>query len=328
MTPPATVDRTITEYLDRLRDLLPPERRSEIVREVGSLIDERLEGEAEAGGEATPSPEAVRRALDALGPPGHLAASLTGGGLMVEGTTRRAFGRALAVVFAGHLLLAIVLTVLGSATPLVPGLVGALPRESWAATAFGLLGIFFADAGFLLVLFSLLGQRRAPAILDRLRLSIPGSRRDAALSLALLAAVAALVHVPGLRDRIFAVGSEGGRVALLSGEVLSLLPALDVMLACFAAAAVALLVVGRESPLGVVADGVASLAGVVFCVLLITRSEIVSIPAATGLSEAQARTFADLILRAVTIVALLSALLLAARFVRRVLRLRELMRSR
>jgi hypothetical protein len=324
VTPPATADRTITEYLDRLRDLLPPERRAEIVREVGSLIDERLEAE----GSGTPSPDAVRRALDALGSPSTLAASLTGGGLMVEGTTRRAFVRALAVVFAGHLLLAIVLTVIGSTSALVPGLVAALPRESWAATAFGVLGIFFADAGFLLVLFGLLGQRRAPAILERLRLSVPGSRRDAALSLGLLGLVAALVHVPALRDRIFAVGPEGGRVTLLSGEVLSLLPALDVMLAGFAVASIALLLAGRESGAGVVADAVGSLAGVVFCVLLITRTEIVRIPASTGLSEAQARTFGDLILRAVTVVALLSGLLLAARFVRRVLRLREFVRAR
>lgn len=324
MSSAAPVQRTISDYLDRLRDLLPPERREEIVREVGSLIDERLEAD---GGEAA-TPEAVRRALDALGSPQALATSLAGGGLLVEGATRRAFGRALGVVFAGHLLLAIVLTVLGSGAAFVPGLVGALPRDSWGATILGVLGVFFVDAGFLLVLFTLLGQRRAPVILERLRLSAPGSRRDAAMTLVLLALVALLVHVPALRDVLFAVGDRSSRAPILSAEVLALLPAADAMLAGFALAAAAVLAAGRETVWSVLADALGSLAGAVFCVLLITRPEIVRFPSSSGLSEEQARTFADLLLRVVAVVGLVSGILLAARFVRRGLRVREILRAR
>ena len=63
---------------------------------------------------------------------------------------------------------------------------------------------------------------------------------------------------------------------------------------------------------------------VVVAVLVMTRAELVRVPSGVGLTEAQARTFADLLLRVGFVVCLLGAVLLVARAVRRLLRIREL----
>jgi hypothetical protein len=244
----------------------------------------------------------------------------------IDYATQRAFQRMLAVLFAGHLLVAIVLTAAGAGTALVPGLVGSLPRDSWAATACGVLGIFLVDVGLLAVLFVLLGRHRAPEILQRLRLELPGTRRDAALSLVLLGLLAVLVNVPSVRDALFAVGRGATRAPILAPELVALVPWVDVMLALFALRHVVLLASGGERPLAVALDALASLSGAVLAALVMTRRALVLIPGSASLSREQAEVFSDLLDRVVLVVCFVAALLLVTRFVKRLLRLKDLLR--
>jgi hypothetical protein len=309
----------VAEYLERLRDVLPARSAASVLTEVSALIEDRveLEGGTDAGG-------AVDRALAALGPPERLAAALTGETASGELARRVAYGRLVPLVFAAHLVLALVLTVVGAGTAFVPGIVGALPTDSPVATGFGVLGIFFIDVGLVAVVLALLGRDRVPSLLHRLRLEMPGTRRDAALSLVLLALVALLVNLPSFRDALFALGTGADRAPILAPEVLALVPFLDVALGLFALRSVLLLRAGGERVASLAVDAAASLAAAGVAVLVMTRAELVRIPSGAGLTEAQARTFADLLLRVGFVVCLVGAVLLVARAVRRLLRIREL----
>ncbi len=318
---PTSADRQVADYLERLRDVLPSHEAKGVLAEVSALISDRLEAD---GGPAA-SPEAARRALAALGTPESLATSLVGGGTTIDLASRRAFTRMLAVVFAAHLLLAIVLTVIARDATLVPGLVSALPREGWLGVLLGVASIFLVDVGLLVVLFALFGRNRSSEILQRLKLRMPVRRRDAIASLVLLGLVAIIANVPSFRDGLFSIGGDAGRVPILAPEVVSLLPAADAVLLLFALRFVLQIAAGGERIASVAADGLASLAGAAFCVLLMTRTQLVRLPASAGLSEAQARLFSDLILRVVMVVGFVASLLLVTRFAKRCLRLRQLL---
>lgn len=319
MSTPTDPRARVADYLERLRDVLPAKSAASVLAEVSALIEDRveLEGGAETAG-------AVDRALAALGPPERLAAALTGETASGDVARRVAFGRLVPLVFAAHLVLAIVLTLVGAGTAFVPGIVGALPTDSPVATGFGVLGIFFIDVGIVAVALTLLGRDRVPSLLHRLRLEMPGTRRDAALSLVLLVLVALLVNVPSFRDALFALGTGEDRAPILSPEVLALVPFLDVALGLFALRNVLLLVSGGERVASLAVDAAASFAAAGVAVLVMTRTELVRIPTGAGLTEAQARTFADLLLRVGFVVCLVGAVLLVARGVRRLLRIREL----
>jgi hypothetical protein len=317
VTPPKLVE----EYLERLREALPPARSADVVAEVRALIQDRLEAERVADGD----PAGVARALHSLGRPEDLATALGGGTVTIDLATRRAYVRLLGIVFAAHLLISIVVTAMGAGTVFLPGLVQPLPTSPFAATVLGALGLFFLDAGLLGVLFALFGRERAPRILPRLRLKMPGTRRDAAFSLVLLGLVAVLLNVPSVRDGIFAVGPAEGRVPILTKDALSLVLVADAVLALFALRNVLLLVAGGESLTAIVVDALAAAGGAVLGVLLMTRDALIAIPPSASLSAEQAAVFAGVVFRVVMVIAFVSALLLAVRCVKRLLRAREIL---
>jgi hypothetical protein len=316
---PVVKESAVEAYLDRLRDVLPPRRAGDVVPEVEALIEDRrqalLENEVE--------PEAAtQRALAALGPPEVLAESLGGGGMSIDLATRRTFARTLFVLFSAHVLLAVVLSLVGGGGTLLPGIVGPLPGKSFLAIASGVLGILFADAGFLLVLYALLGRERAPAILPRLGLRMPGTRRDAALSLVLLGLVALLLHP--FRETLLAVGQGDQRSPILAPDFVSLLPVADTLLFLFALRNVFLLIAGGERLESVAADALASLAGVALAVLVLTRDQLVQLPS-PPLSEAEALVFQQLLYRVMLAVAFLAGLFLVIRFAKRAMRVKDLL---
>ena len=319
-----TPAKLVEDYLDRLREALPPARSADVVAEVRSLIQDRMEAESVAEGD----PAGVARALASLGRPEALATALGGGSITIDLATRRAYVRLLGVVYAAHLVISIVVTAMGKGTVLLPGIVQALPPHPFAATMLGAIGLFFLDAGLLGVLFALFGRERAPAILPRLRLKMPGTRRDAAFSLVLLGLVAVLLNVPSVRDAIFAIGGTEGRVPILTPEALGLVPVADAVLALFALRNVLLAVAGGESLTALVLDALAALCGAVLCVLLMTRETLIAIPSSASLSSEQGAVFARVVFHVVLVIAFVSALLLAARFVKRCLRVREVLAAR
>ena len=314
--------RPLEDYLDRLRDALPPSKAEAVVAEVSSLVDDRVE---QTGG-APSDPAAITAALEALGPPEALASALVGGSVTIDHATRRAYARLLAVGFAGHLVASIVLTVIGATSAVVPGLVGPLPTDSMVATALGVVSVFLVDAGFLGALFVLLGRERAPAMLTKLRLAMPESRRDAVTSLVLLGLLAVLANVPAVRDAVFAVGSGSARFPLLAPEALALVPYVDVVLGLYALRHVLRLVSsGPEDVRMLGLDALASLGATVVAVVALTRDQLVRIPATSSLTDDQAKLFESLLYRVLVVILFAAGVLLASRFVRRLLRLRDLL---
>ncbi len=307
----------VLAYLDRLRDLLPSSRADDVVAEVRALVEDRLEQDAEQ----PPGAEAAARALAALGPAEALASRVEGGGFTVASATRRTFLRTLAAVFAGHVMLSIVLSTIPGQPQMVPGLVGPLPRGSVLSTFAGLLGVFFTDAGFLLALFALLGRDRASRVLPTLRLRMPGTRRDAWLSLVLIALLVVVLHP--LRDRIFAVSGSEGRTPIFSQEVVDLLPVADAVLFLFALRSVLLAIAGRERVESVIVDALAALAGAILAGLLLTRDALVQLPASLG--KDQAFVLEDLLRRVFMVVVFFAGLALAIRLAKRCLRAKELL---
>jgi hypothetical protein len=315
----ALATRSLEAYLDRLRDVLPTSRAEDVVPEVEALIDDRVQAGEEDGLDRA---QATERALAALGPPETLAAELGGEDVTIGLATRRAFTRTLVAVFCAHLLLSVVLSIVGSQAWLLPGLVGPLPRGSFVATASGVLGVLFVDAGLLLVTFALLGRERAPAVLPRLRLRMPGTRRDAALSLVLLALVALLLHP--FRETLLAVGQGAERTPFLAPDAVALLPVADALLFLFALRNVFLLIAGGERLESVAADALASLSGVALAALVLTRDQLVRLPS-PPLSEAQALLFSTLLYRVTLVVAFLAGVFLSVRFAKRAMRVKDLL---
>lgn len=314
----------VSRWLDRLRESLPPARADEVVAEVDALIEDRLA--AEAPGPV--SDEAATRALASLGSPEALAQAIDDEGIVVSGGTRRAFGRALAVVFAAHLLLSAVLTAVSPSATLLPGLVSTLPMSSPFSTAVGVAGILFLDVGLLVAAFAILGRERSHWLLLKLRAPVPGTRRDAVLSLVLLALVAAIVNLEVLRDRVFSVETETGRAGILAPDLIALIPFLDAMLGLYALRQVVRLLHRGDGIRALAIDGLAALSGTIVSALVLTRAEVVRIPQSASLTAAQATLFSDLLHRIALLVALVAGVLLLTRFVRRALRVRELIVSR
>ena len=121
------------------------------------------------------------------------------------------------------------------------------------------------------------------------------------------------------------MGVGEGRSPVLAPAVTALTLAADAVLILFAVRHLLLLVAGVERVQGVLVDAMASLAGAILAVLLMTRDELVRIPPSAGLTEAQASVFADLLFRVVFVVCLVAAILLVMRFARRLLRVKQLL---
>jgi hypothetical protein len=319
MSPPPDA---CTEYLENLRDLLPHRDAARVLSEVEGLLLDRIDAEVQAG--ATPG-EAESRAIAALGPPERLAEDVVAAPLRVDLATRRAFGRMLAVLFAVHLLLAIVLTVAGREGVGIPGLLAPLPTRPLVAVFSAVLSVFLLDVGALFLVFALLGRGKPPALLPQLRLREAVHPRDAVLALVLLGLIALILHP--FRDQIFAVRRYGHLQGFLGAGIVEVLPFLDAVLALFAIRQGITLLVRREHPAAVAADAVASAGLAALLVVLSTRDELVQFPSDV-LGREGAALLANLVTRAFLMLFLFAALLLAVRFVKRLLRLRQLLAAR
>jgi hypothetical protein len=266
--------------------------------------------------------EAERIAIQALGSAEELATQLTSAPLVVPFSTRRLFVRLLAITFAVHLLLVVVLTAAGGTGPALPGLLGPLSTQTLGGVFTGVLSIALIDTGGLFLIFALLGRGKTPAGLPALRLRTATSRRDAALGLVLLALIALILHP--FRDEVFALRSGDRMVGFLAPDLVAVLPVFDVALALFAIRQIVILVGWGEHPLGVLADAFASLALAVGLVLAATRPDIIRFPQG-ALAPATANTLEDLVTRVFLLVFIGAALFLVVRFVKRLLRLRQLL---
>lgn len=307
-----------TDYLEQLRDRLPYRDGPRILEEVDGWIEDRIEAERERGVES--EAEAERRALEAMGAPDRLASKLIASSVSIDLGTRRTFTRMLAVTFATHLLLSIVLTVAGASRPAIPGLLGPLPREPLAATFASVVSLFLLDTGALFLLFALLGRGKAPPQLPAMRLHARAGRRDAAQALVLLGLVA-LILFP-FRDQIFAVRDGDRMVGFFAADVVALLPAVGVGLALLAVRQIATLVAGSENAIGIAADALASLLLALVLAYAATRPELVRFPQ-EPLGQNAATVLSDLTTRVLLLVFVGAAVFLLVRFLKRCFRLRQ-----
>ncbi len=307
------------EYLDRLRDLLPSRDSGQVVQEVEAMIDDRVESAERDGVSAS---EAERRALAALGAPEVLADRLVAQPITIDLPTRRSFVRWLWVLFAGHLLLSVILTAAGSEGPAVPGILAPLSTTPLVAFASGVLAIFLMDVGAVFVAFALVGNRRASRPLA-FRTVIPAwGRRDSVLSLVVLAVLAAVFNPP-LRDAVFAIRHGATTVPILAPDLLALTWAVDALLGLAALRHVVLLLRGRFGPVDVGLDVLGTAGTIALLVAALVRPDYVRLPGA--IDSYTAGTLEDLATRGLLLLFVISAFFLSIRLVRRILLFRHVL---
>jgi hypothetical protein len=259
-------------YLERLRDLLPAREADRVVAEVEAMILDRVESE----GPDVQTALAERRALAHLGTPEALADTLGEAPLAVGSSARRSFARWWCVLAASHLLLSIALTLAGSDRAAVAGWIGPLPTSPWWETITAAAGMLVLDAGLLFAIFTLTGAWGRHGAIGAPGRAQVWTRGQAVRTLLLVGLIFVVAHP--LRDEIFAVRRGATSTPFLSGEVLALLPWLDVVLGLIALRCLLVLLGGAERPLTQVVDFAAGLGGVVLLVLGATRSEVVHLP--------------------------------------------------
>jgi hypothetical protein len=313
-----TVPLERQQYLDRLRDLLPARESRRVVEEIDAMILDRVESAEQDGTSPT---EAERRAIAALGSPEALADRIVGTPVTIDLATRRSFVRWLFVVFAGHLLLSVVLTAAGAEGSVVPRLLGPLPTESWMAFVGGVLSVFLIDVGALFAVFALRVGRRTMAALPFGSLRPSWEPRDSVLSLVVLG-VAAAVFNPPVRDVVFAIRHQGASTPILSADLVALVPWVNVILGLAALRNVLTLARRRVGPLAVGVDAFATLGTVALLVVAVARPDYVRLPPTVDAETAA--ILADLATRGLLLVFVLAAFFLSIRLVRRVILLRHL----
>jgi len=304
-------------FVERLRDLLPPRDADRVVREVEALVLDRAEAEAAAGaGDA----EAERRALARLGTPEALADTLASDPLVIGATTRRTFVRWFFVLWAGHFLLSLLLTLAKADAAALPGLLAPLPLRPWHAALTAVMGQALLDVGLLLVLFAVLGRLRGGAVPSLHLVTPTWTKPEALRGLVLLALLAVVAHP--LRDAIFSVRRGADYTPFLAPDLVALVPWLDVVLGLCALRCVLVLTGRADGPLVLVVDALAGLGGIALLLLAATRSEVVRLPPDV-LGADTAHVLNDLVTRAFLVVFVVAALLLTVRTVQRLLRLRR-----
>jgi hypothetical protein len=308
----------LDSYLETLVDLLPPEHAQRARRDVESMVLDRVDAER-ASDPALDEDAALQRALAALGPPESLAEDLVASPLTIPLATRRLFVRTLAVVFAGHLLLSVVLTVAGGRTTTAPTLLGPLPTSPAVATGIAILSIFLMDAGALLVLFWCASHAAPARRLLRAPLPPRFTKKDAWQSLLLGALIAVILLF--FVDSIFAVSRPSGTVGFLADELKAALPYGLVPLTLFALRAVLVLVGGREA-LALLLDGLACLATAAVLAYVVTRGRLVEL-GGTGLPPETALVLTGLMERVLLFVGMAAALYSLGRGLTRLARARR-----
>ena len=326
-----TGGRTLTDglgpredYLHRLEEVLPTQELSRVREDVDALIHDHVAGALDAD-PALSQDEAEARAIAAMGSPERLAEELgVSSSVSIPLSVRRAFVRALAVLFGGHLLLSIVLTVAGSESAAIPGLLMPLPKGPFLAVLLSVLTIFLIDAGAVLMLFATLGTRSSMPSFPHLRMRDRWNRRDAWQGLCLVALLTVVFNV--LLDPIFSVKEGQNWTPFLSPDLKALVPYVNVALALLAARHVLTLLGKGESAAAIGADALAALAGSVLLAIAAAQGELVNMPAG-ALGEDAAHVLDSLIERVFLLVFIVAALLLLGRFVRQSLRFVRVIRS-
>ncbi len=313
----------LDDYLTRLADLLPAAEASRIVGEVREMILDRAEAISTEHPDLDPA-AAEAQAVAAWDSPEVLADQLSGASVTIGQATRRTFWRSLWMLFAGHLALAIVLTVAGGDAAAVPGFLGPLPTTTWIATVLGVLSVFCIDLGALLLVFMLMLRSRSRRRLPRLAQQQRWTRRDGIKGLLLMVLLGVIFNV--LLDSIFALRGSEGLQPFLGEDLKSLLPWLNAVLALFALRYL-LIALGRADSLGAgIANTLASLGAALLAILAATRADLVVLPEG-GLSADARDVLEDVMERVFLLVFVVAALFLAVRFVKSAMRTGRLLRG-
>ena len=304
-----------TEYLDQLVALLPGREARRARRDVEGMILDRIDALQDANPELT-AEQAEVQALEALGPADKLAEELLAAPLVISLATRRAFVRTLWVVFAGHLVLSIVLRAAGSEGAAIPGLLAPLPLNPVAATVLAVLAILLIDLGAVFLLFAFLHFRRTPTMIGAPDPVPRWTKRDAIAGLVMLGLLAVIVNV--FATRIFSVTSHGTSTTFLSEALVNWLPYLNVSFGLFALRM--LFVLWGRPFQAILFDVLGCVAAVAWMVVAATRTELVQL-SADQLGANTANVLGSLFTRVFLLVLIVGALGLTMRAIRMLLRL-------
>ena len=312
------------DYLQRLGDVLPTSELARVREDVDALLQDHAAGVREEHPELD-AVEAERRAVAALGSPERLAEELgVATSVSIPLNVRRAFVRALCVFFAGHLLLSIVLTVAGSDSPAIPGLLMPLPKGPALSIFLSVLTIFLIDAGAILVLFAAMGARRTMPSFPKLGVRDRWTRHEAIQGLLLVGLLAVLFNA--FLDPIFSVKQGPEWIPFLSRDLMALVPFVNIVLGFLALRHILTLTGKGGSALAVGADALAALSASILLTVAAVQGDLVTMPD-ERLGPDAAGVLDSLIERVFLLIFIVAAIMLMARFVRQVLRLQRMART-
>ncbi len=217
----------LVDYLGRVRSHLPAFGGKDILRELESSIRDRIDDMA-AEAEREPDEEIVRRALSEMGDPEIVADAYVRKPSLVGGESFRSFVIATALVFAGHLVLIGVATMLARALQFGPIAVGPVGPNGFVSIVASSMNALFVDTGMMVFVFFALDRlpRRKRKAAESLR--VDASPRAAAGRVVFAILVAVVLNF--FRDKVFVVVNGGVSYPLCTEWFTAMLPMLTAVL--------------------------------------------------------------------------------------------------
>jgi hypothetical protein len=270
----------LTEYLGRVRSHLPILSGGDILRELESSVRDRVDDLAAAAGSA-PDDAMLRKALAEMGEPETVAASYARQRSLVGPADFRAFVVWTTILFAVHLGLVGVATMLGR--PLVAGPVEIAPTGAlgFVSTAAAAIHALLLDVGLMAFVFAGTGRLRRRMDMGATALRVETSPRAMAGRIALTLLVGVLLAFR--RDNVFVVMADDTTYPLFTHWFAALAPLVTAVLA-LSVVSDAIYLVSGETRFSVAVDALHGLAGLACMLFLLQGDPILALPRIEQLS--------------------------------------------
>jgi hypothetical protein len=278
--PAESTSPVLAEYLGRVRSHLPVLSGGDILRELERSVRDRVDDLAAAAGRA-PDDEMLRRALAEIGEPETVAASYARQRSLVGPADFRAFVVWTTILFAVHLGLVGVATMLGR--PLAAGPVEIAPTGShgFVSTAAAAAHALLLDVGLMAFVFAGTGRLRRRMDAGTTTLRVDTAPRVMAGRIAMTLLVA---FVLGLRrDHVFVVVADGMTYPLFTQWFAAVMPLVTAVLALAVVSDTLYLVLG-ETRFSLSIDALHGLAGLACMLFLLGGDPVLALPRIEQLS--------------------------------------------
>jgi len=272
--PAETTSPALAEYLGRVRSHLPVRTGGDILRELESSVRDRVDDLAAAAGRA-PDDEMLRKALAEMGEPETVAAAYARQRSLVGPADFRPFVVWTTILFAVHLGLVGVATMLGHPLALGPIAVAPTGPHGLVSTAAAAVHALLLDVGLMAFVFGGTGRLRRRLDGSARTAHVETSPRVMAGRIALSILVALVLSV--FRDRVFVVVTGNETHPLFTEWFVAVLPLVMAVLALAVVSDALYLVLG-ETRFSLAIDALHGLAGLACMLFLLRGDPVLALP--------------------------------------------------